>query len=290
MVTTTVLGDVVEDLVGDSADVVTLMPPGVSPHDFQASARQVRTMREADLLIVNGAGFEEGLLDVINAAQADGVSVFEAISAVDTLPFGHHGDDGHGPDDDDHGDHSHHGDIDPHFFTDPTRMADFARAVLEEVTKMLPDEARPALEARGGDFIDELVELDRRVEEELSLIASEDRILFVNHDVFGYFAQRYGFTIAGTVIPTGSTTGGTSARSIEDMARAVRASGVPAIFADASAPTDVARTVAGEAGGVEVVELFTESLGGPGSDGETYQDMVWSNAQRITAALTAKRS
>ena len=71
VVTTNILGDVVSNMVGDSFEVEVIMPPGSDPHDFQASAQQVSSMMEADLLVVNGANFEEGMLDVIASAESD---------------------------------------------------------------------------------------------------------------------------------------------------------------------------------------------------------------------------
>jgi len=103
VVTTNILGDVVKNMVGDSFDVETIMPPGADPHDFQASAQQVQTMMEADLLVVNGANFEEGMLDVIENAESDGVMIFEAISVVSQLEGS-----------DDHGDHEGHDDDEGH--------------------------------------------------------------------------------------------------------------------------------------------------------------------------------
>ena len=85
VVTTNILGDVVDEIVGDAADVVTIMPVGADPHDFQASAKEVDTMMNADALIVNGAAFEEGLLDIIDNAEDEGVPTFEAISVVETI-------------------------------------------------------------------------------------------------------------------------------------------------------------------------------------------------------------
>ena len=76
VVSTNILGDVVEQLVGDQLVVETIMPPGADPHAFQASAKDVDRMTKADVLITNGAGFEEGLLDVFNSAKSDGVPLF----------------------------------------------------------------------------------------------------------------------------------------------------------------------------------------------------------------------
>ncbi|MCH1451304.1 MAG: zinc ABC transporter substrate-binding protein, partial [Acidimicrobiales bacterium] len=88
VVTTNILGDVVTQLAGGTVEVVTIMPVGADPHDFQASAQQAAAMRTADVLIVNGGSFEEGLLDVIEGAESDGVIVYEAMSAVSTIEFG----------------------------------------------------------------------------------------------------------------------------------------------------------------------------------------------------------
>ncbi len=110
-------------------------------------------------------------------------------------------------------------------------------------------------------------------------------MLVTNHEVFGYFADRYGFEVLGTVIPSLSTLSEPSAQELADLADAVAAAGVPAVFAEASSPTALAEALAAEGTDVAVVELFSESLAGPGSGAATYVEMVRTNAQRIAAAL-----
>lgn len=347
VVTTNILGDVVENLVGDAADVVVIMPVGADPHDFQASAQQVAQMGEADALIVNGADFEEGLLDVISSATSDGVPTFEAISAVSTIEFGEGGHDDHGDeedhDDDDHGDedkdeehsdeegeehsdeehsdeehsdeegeehsdeegeehsdeehddhdeeghddhegHGHSGG-DPHFFTDPARMAVAAQGIADFLAATLTGVDQDALAASSAAYIGELTALDSEAASALDAIPAADRILVTNHEVFGYFAERYGFEVVGTIIPSGSTLDGASAGALADLADLVEREGVPAIFSDTSASDELAQTLAGEVGDVAVVELFTESLGDADSGGATYLDMVRANVDRIVGAL-----
>ena len=266
VVTTSILGDVVTSLLGDAADVTVVMPPGASPHDFQASARDGQAMREADLLVVNGAGFEEGLLDVVESAEADGVPVHEAISSVDTIELARGG-------------------VDPHFFTDPARLAVAAEGILAAAIDQAPeldtDEVRGAADA----YLDELAALDAEVEATLEPVAPDDRLLVTNHEVFGYFADRYGFEVLGTVIPGGTTGEGASAADLAELVQVVEDAGVPAIFADTSSPARLADALAAEVGDVEVVTLFSESLGEPGSGGETYPAMVRTNAERIAGAL-----
>ena len=298
VVTTSILGDVVERVVGDQAEVLTIMPVGADPHSFQASAQQAAEMRDADLLVVNGGGFEEGLLDVIDAAIADGALAFEALSAVETLEYGEaahdhedHADDDHA--DEDHGDdhaeedegHDHEGD-DPHFFTDPVRMAEVVEALTGFLTENVDGVDAGALQSSADAYVAELEALDAEVSELVGEIPEDDRILVTNHEVFGYFADRYGFEIVGTVIPSGSTADGASAGALAELAEIVEQEGVAAIFADATTSNDLADTLAGEAGGVRVIELFTESLGEPDSGGATYLEMVRANAQRIVDGLT----
>ena len=267
VVTTSILGDVVSSLLGDAAEITVVMPPGSSPHDFQASARDAQAMREADLLVVNGAGFEAGLGDVIEGAEADGAVVHEAIAPVDPLTLA----DGQG--------------VDPHFFTDPSRMAVAARGILDAATAQVPaldtDEVRADAEA----YIAELESLDAEVEAILAPVAEARRVLVTNHEVFGYLADRYGFEVVGAVIPGGGTGDSASAAELAALAVVIDEAGVPAIFADTSSPIDLAETLADEVGNVDVVVLFSESLGEPGSGGETYVDMVRTNAQRIAGAL-----
>ena len=314
VVTTNMLGDVVEQMVGDHVNVVTIMPVGADPHDFQASAQQVAQIGDAAVLIENGAGFEEGLTDVIESAESDGTPVYSAMIAVSTIEFGagghdlhdddhgdedhdgedDHGDDDHGDDDDDHGEddhgddehdgHGHDGD-DPHFFTDPARMAVAAQGIADYLVANLDSVDTDAMAASASDYIDELEALDREVEEMLSSLSDDARVLVTNHEVFGYFAERYDFEVAGTVIPSGSTADGANAQALAELAELVRDEGVPAIFADTSSSDELAQTLAEEVGDIEVVELYSESLGDPNSDGATYIDMVRSNAEKIAAAL-----
>ena len=291
VVTTNILGDVVSNMVGDTFTVEVIMPPGSDPHDFQASAQQVDKMMNADLLVVNGANFEEGMLDVIEAAEAEGVMVFEAISVVDQLEGGDDHSDHGGHDDheghDDHDDHEghDHGGVDPHFFTDPARMAQVVDGLTDFLVANFPAVDESSLTSTANSYQQQLQTLDAEVEDLLSAIPSDARMLVTNHSVFAYFADRYQFEILGSIIPSSSTLSSASAQQLASLAEELRSEQVPAIFADASSSSSLAETLAGEVGNVKVITLFTESLGEPGSDGANYIAMVKFNAQEIVRGL-----
>ncbi len=272
VVTTDILGDVVTNLVGDLADVETLMPAGTSPHEFQASARQAADMRSADALVVGGAGFEAGMTDTIEAATADGVPTHAAIDDVATLQLA------------DGGDHDEQG-VDPHFFTDPTRMAAAVRGISAFLATTVGGIDTAALAAQTDAYVARLDQLDRDVAAILAPVPTAQRKLVTNHEVFGYFADRYDFEVVGAVIPSLTTQAEASAADLAALAATVRDEGVHAVFADTSSSDRLARALASEAGDVHVVELFSESLGAPGSGGETYIDLVHTNATRMADAL-----
>jgi zinc/manganese transport system substrate-binding protein len=282
-VSTDILGDVVANLVGDLASVEVIVPSGMSPHEFQPSARQVAALRDADAVVVNGAGFEEGLLPSIDAVEADGVPTIVAIEAIPPLDSD---DDGHDDDGRDDSEGHEHDGLDPHFFTDPARTADAAEAVADRLADEVPDIDRAILRRNAGAYVEELRALDAEVEELLATVPSERRKLVTNHEVFGYFADRYDFEVIGAVIPAGTTQAEPSAGELNRLAATVAAEGVPAIFVETSSPTRLAETLAAEVGDdIAVVELYSESLGDEGAGADTYAGAVRTNAERIADAL-----
>ena len=287
VVTTNILGDVVSELLDNQADVVTIMPVGADPHDFQASAQEINRMLSADALIVNGANFEEGLIDVIESAEEAGVPLHEAISVVGTMEFGaegeEHSDEDHS--DEEHDEHGHDG-ADPHFFTDPVRMSSAVQGIVDFLSGQIDGLDTDALDASAEEYLAQLAGVDADDVSLLDAISEDKRVLVTNHEVFAYFADRYGFEVVGVVVPGGSTTDAASAGELAALAKTIETEGVPAIFADTSSSDELVNTLASEVGDIAIVELFTESLGTADSDGATYLDMVSANAERIAVALS----
>ncbi len=283
VVSSNILGDVVESIAGDDIRVVTLMPVGVDPHEFQASAQQVAELNAADALIVNGGGFEEGLLDVIEAAEGEGVPTFEALSAVSAIEYAEDGGHDDHAEDEEHA-HDHEG-VDPHFFTDPARMAVAVDAIGDFLAVTLDGVDVAGLEERTAAYVAELESLDAELVEMFEALDDEQRVLVTNHEVFGYFAERYGFEVVGAVIPSGSTADGASAAALAELAEVIEHEGVPAIFSDESASDELVATLADEVGDISIVPLYSETLGAEGEAADTYVGMVRTNAERIADAL-----
>jgi zinc/manganese transport system substrate-binding protein len=273
VVSTSIWGDVVANVAGDAVHLEVLEPPGVDPHDFSLSSQQAALIGTADLVVVNGLGLEETMADAIDAARSDGVTVLELAPQLDPLPFGAH----------DHVD-SGAGD-DPHVWHDPTRVAkavDLIRAAVRSIT------ADPTgVDQRATAYVQEIESADRANQESLASIPEDRRKLVTNHDAFEYFADRYRFRIAATVIPGGSTLAEPSAAELKALVELIKTERIPAIFAETTSPSTLADAVAAELGGsVAVVTLASDTLGRPGTAEGTYLGLIRSNATKIADALS----
>jgi zinc/manganese transport system substrate-binding protein len=294
--TTSILGDITANVVGDLAEVEVLIPADTDPHDFEPSARQAERLRDADVIIANGLLLEEGLVDALASAEADGIPVVEVGEATDPLAFGgdEHADDEHAGEEktgDEHageektGDEHGHGEFDPHFWMDPARVAIAADVIADAVVADAGLDA-DTVAANTAAFVTEVEAVDAELEAAFATLAPDQRRLVTNHEALGYLADRYDLEIVGTVIPAGSMLAEPSAAALNELAGTMREENVRVIFTENTAPTDLAETLAAEVGGeVVVVELFTDSVGPEGSGGATWAEMMRTNAQRITEAL-----
>jgi zinc/manganese transport system substrate-binding protein len=322
--TNSIIGDILANIVGDAGEIEVLMPPGADPHQFEASPGQRQAMQEADLVVANGLELEVRLTDVLEAAEEEGATVhylFEWIHEpldFDDHDHGHdHGDDDdghdhgdedddghdhgdnddHGHDDGDEDDHGHddedghddehgHGEWDPHVWFDPVRTVDAVHVLGERLDEIddSRDDGTWAVAAEA--YAQEILAAHEEIEQILAAIPDERRKLLTNHEAFGYLADRYDFEVVGAIIPGGATLAEPTAREFRDLAELIREHDLPAIFAETSSPTRLAESLASEVGrDVEVVVLYSESLGEPGSGAESYLGMLRVNAERIAEAL-----
>ena len=142
--------------------------------------------------------------------------------------------------------------------------------------------------AQAQAYADQMIALDAEIREILAVVPPSQRKLITNHDAFGYFAQRYGFEVLATVIPSTSSLAEPSSAHLAELVELIVEQGVSAIFVENDAAEGVAEAVAAEVGAeeVRVVELYAPWLGEPGSGADTLAGMLRVNAQRIAEALT----
>ncbi|NIA25266.1 MAG: zinc ABC transporter solute-binding protein [Gammaproteobacteria bacterium] len=265
--TTTILGDIVREIVGDELNVQVLMPVGVDPHEFSASAGQVAQMESAVLVVANGLGLEEGLSSVLDAVMADGVPVLRVGDVVTPRYF-------------------ENGQPDPHIWFDPERMAVAVRKIAERLAEV-DDRLSPAdWSSRGDAYAARILDTEAEMKQRFGQISPERRKLVTSHMAFGYLADRFGFEVVGVVIPGGGTLGEASASALGALAETIVAEDVPAIFVETTVSPRLSETLAAETGrDVEIVTLYTGSLGAPGSGADTYLGLLLTDTERIVDAL-----
>ena len=195
---------------------------------------------------------------------------------------------GHDEDEDEHGheedEHGHaHGEFDPHVWMDPTLVAVWAEEIAEALAGVDPEHGADYAE-RAEALAGELHALDAWVRERVAAVPRDRRILVTDHDVFGYFADRYGFTVLDTIITGFSTLSEPSARHLANLREAIAEHGVPAIFVGLTVSPHVAQVIADDLG-IEVVSVYTGSLSEPDGPAATYPDFIRTNVERIVGAL-----
>ncbi len=259
VVTYSVLGNIVEQLVGDAATVTTLIPDGQDPHEFEPSAKDIESLNNANIVVSNGLDFEEGLEETLNNVKTAGVNVFMAGDYITVRELSEEEHD--------------HGAFDPHLWLSPAAMLEMLPELSEAIGTAIGTDLSVQLETLSA----ELTALDTQIQEIIGGVKCE---LVSGHDEMGYFADRYGCEVIGAVIPSLSTTSESSAGELADLKAEIETHGVPAIFTGLGTSPAVAEQLASELG-VKAVTLSTHFLDGAA----TYQEFMMRMTNQIAEAL-----
>ena len=263
--TTTQVADFARNLGGDRIQVTSLLKPNLDAHDFEPSPADVEAIARADLVVENGAGLESWLHDTITNSGFDGPLV-DTSQGVRLRMVG--------------------GAIDPHIWQNPRNAEVMVANIDRAFAAADPADAR-VFRANLAAYTKQLQTLDAEVQRQIDSLANKK--LVTNHDAFGYYIDRYGLQFVGSIIPSFDTSAELSGRDIRDLVAKIKATGVRAVFSETSLPPRTAETIAREAG-VKVVEgqdaLYGDSLGPPGSDGDTYLKMLRHNTVTIVHNLS----
>jgi zinc/manganese transport system substrate-binding protein len=254
VVTYSILGAVVKDLVGDKADVTVSIPNGLDPHEWEPSAKDIEAINKADLVIQNGLELEGGMLKTLKEAQSKGVKFF---TASDYITVRHVGE-GEGIPSGDPDQAS--GAEDPHLWTDPITL----KSIVSALSPVLKNDLNLDVSSQATDLENRLDSLNKQLADKVAVIPQENRKLVTGHESMGYFAQRYGFRLVGAIIPSISTQAGVSAGDLAKLKTLIEENQVRAIFTELGTSPIVAKAI-GDETGVKVIELTTHQVPGDGS-------------------------
>lgn len=266
LTSTTFLADITRNITGDRVQVESLLPAGADPHSYQPTPQDVTKITQSKLMIINGAEYEHFLESLLENAGGER-EVIEASAGLS-------------PRTDTESQHE----VDPHLWLDPNNVIVYVENIREGLTHFDSDGAA-VYQSNAEAYVTQLKELDKWIREQVSQVAPERKLLITNHESLNYFAERYGFTVIGAVVPGVSSDASPSASQLATLIDLIKASGAPAIFLDASDNPNLANQIADETGVMVITDLYLESLTN-GPPAGTYIDMMKHNVTRMVRALT----
>jgi manganese/zinc/iron transport system substrate-binding protein len=272
--TTGMITDIVENVGGERVQVTGLMGPGVDPHLYKATAGNVTSLMNADIIIYNGLHLEAQLGDVleqmstrsVTLAVADGIEQAYLLAPPEF-----------------------EGAFDPHIWMDVSLWMDAVRVVRDELIELDPAHTQ-TYQNNAANYLAELEDLHQYVLDEAAKLPPEQRILVTAHDAFNYFGRAYGFDVRGLQGISTAAEAGTA--DVQDLAEFIVERRIPAIFVETSVPTRTIDAVraAVQSRGFDVRlggELFSDAMGNPGTPEGTYIGMVRHNIDTIINALSS---
>ena len=266
--TTSILADVVGRVGGDQVKITTLVPPGSNEHEYQPSPQDIAAVADAALVFEVGLGLEEFMSTIVaNAGTlvqpvivSDGIATREFTANTDE-----------------------HFSADPHVWMDPANVVIWVQNIEAALSSYDPAH-KELYHANSTAYIAELKTLDQWIEEQVAQISPENRKLVTDHMLFGYFAEKYGFTIVGALIPSYSSVAEPSARELAALEDAIRQYGVKVILVGNTVNPSLADQVASDTG-TRLVQFYTGSLSTPDGPASTYLNYMRFNVTTIVDAL-----
>ena len=270
--TTGMIGDIVKNIVKDSADVISLMGPGVDPHLYKATQGDLQRLKNASLIFYNGLHLEGKLGDVFKNLN----KIKPVMAVTDDIPRGQL-----------ISNTTMGGQYDPHIWFDVSLWKQAAIYVGSTLVKH--DTVNAAFyEANMAAYLDEMEVLHREVKKRIAEIPADQRIMVTAHDAFEYFGKAYNMEVRG--LQGISTMSEFGLKDVADLVNFITEKKIKAVFVESSVPEKYIMSVVEgcrkkghnvSVGGT----LYSDAMGNQGTPAGTYVGMVRENVNTIVNAL-----
>jgi zinc/manganese transport system substrate-binding protein len=267
-----ILGDLAREVGGDRIELHTLVGPNSDAHVYQPTPADAKTIAQANLVIVNGLGFEGWINRLIKSSGYRG-SVVRASTGIKTLKLKH--------DEHEHG-HGHDSDVDPHAWQDLANAQRYVDNIAQALSKADPA-GQSAYLANAEKYKQAIATLDGELKTAFNAIAKEKRKVVTTHDAFGYFSRAYGIAF---ISPVGiNTDAEASAADIGRIIKQIRREKIPAVFMENISDPRLLERIRQESGARIGDVLYSDSLSKADGPAATYLEMMRHNAKTLASAL-----
>lgn len=279
-----ILGDIVKNIGGDKISLTTIVGNELDAHTFNPSPNDAKILKNADIVFINGIGFEGWIEKLIKASgyrgdvvvASKGVTIIKAKESDEHE--GEHSENTHHEEHDGHLEHAN----DPHAWQSLVNAEIYVRNISNELIKLDPVNEKTYRE-NARKYLAEIKKLDSDIKKQISLIPVEKRKVITNHDSFGYFEKEYGIEFLSLVGL--STESQPSAKAIQEIIRQVRENKVRALFIENISNPSIIKQIAKDSGGIIGGTLYSDSLSNQENQANTYLNMMKYNANTLIEGI-----
>jgi ABC-type Zn uptake system ZnuABC Zn-binding protein ZnuA len=230
----------------------------------------LRSLADANVIFTNGLGLEISLYDFLEPLL-ESVSVISLSRGISLKSL-------------ESGEEDLEDRIDPHVWFDPANVKHWVNRITAALSRLNP--AKTAVfEEHAETYKKFLDNLDDWIEDTLAQIPADERIIVSDHYIFGYFTSRYGFEMAGAIIPVFSSAAEPTAQEIASLEETISRLEVRVIFVGETFSSAIARRIRDDTG-VSLVSLYTGALSGPEGPAASYLNFMQYNVTEIVNALS----
>ena len=260
-----ILGDMVEQVAGDKANVTTIVGPDADAHLYQPTTGDAVAVAKADLLITNGMGFETWSAQLIESSGTK-AAVVVATDGITPLLV--------------------EGEVDPHAWNALTNGINYVNNIEAALSAASPADAA-TFKANADAYRAKLEALHNRALAEIAKLPEDKRIVVTAHDAFGYLESAYGLTF---LAPQGiDTEAEPSAKELAELISFLKDTGAGALFVENIANGDLIAQISRETGITIGGRIYSDALSVKGSPATSYLAMFTHNLDLLTKTLAAAR-
>jgi zinc/manganese transport system substrate-binding protein len=268
VVTTMQLADFTQVIAGDSVTIEVMMKEGINHHTYEPTVRDIKLLKDADVVIINGVGLDSWIKDLLRTSGSTAILIDSSagIKTRDLL----------------HSDHIHEGG-DPHIWHDPENAKQMVTNITQGLSQVVPAQ-QATFTSNAAAYAQQIDQLTSEIRAMFAPIPRERRTIVTSHEAFGYFARQFELTMVATITIASDSTE-PSQQQILALVEKIKDRKVTAIFTETTIDPRLAEQIAAEANVPLFRGLYSDSMGGPGSDADTYLMMMRHNARLIADGL-----